>query len=69
MLTAHPKIQGIFAAWDTPAEQVVAAAKTLGRKITVTTNDLAPDSALFVARGRLPGRRRPASFRSGCRGS
>jgi ribose transport system substrate-binding protein len=51
MLTAHPKIQGIFAAWDTPAEQVVAAAKTLGRKITVTTNDIAPDSALFVARG------------------
>jgi ribose transport system substrate-binding protein len=51
MLTAHPKIQGIFAAWDTPAEQVVAAAKTLGRKINVTTNDIAPDSALFVARG------------------
>jgi ribose transport system substrate-binding protein len=53
MMTAHPNLKGIFAAWDTPAEQVVAAAKTLGRQITVTTNDLAPDSALFVARGQF----------------
>jgi ribose transport system substrate-binding protein len=51
MMTAHPKLKGFFVAWDTPAEQVVAAAKTLGRKVTITTNDLAPDSALFVARG------------------
>lgn len=51
MMTAHPDLKGIFAAWDTPAQQVVAAAKTLGRKIVVTTNDLAADSALNVARG------------------
>ena len=51
MLTAHPDLKGIFVAWDTPAQQVVAAAKTLGRKIIVTTNDLAQDSALNVARG------------------
>jgi len=51
MLTAHPDLKGIFVAWDTPAQQVVAAAKTLGRKIVVTTNDLAQDSALNVARG------------------
>jgi ribose transport system substrate-binding protein len=51
MLTAHPDMKGIFVAWDTPAQQVVAAAKTLGRKIIVTTNDLAADSALNVARG------------------
>ena len=51
MLTAHPNMKGIFVAWDTPAQQVVAAAKTLGRKIVVTTNDLAADSALNVARG------------------
>lgn len=51
MLTAHPDLKGIFAAWDTPAQQVVAAAKTLGRKVVVTTNDLAADSALNVARG------------------
>jgi ribose transport system substrate-binding protein len=53
MLTAHPKIKGIFAAWDTPAQQVVAAAKALGRKIVVTTNDLAADSAINVARGEI----------------
>ncbi len=51
MLTAHPDMKGVFVAWDTPAQQVVAAAKTLGRKIVVTTNDLAADSALNVARG------------------
>lgn len=51
MLTAHPNLKGIFVAWDTPAQQVVAAAKTLGRSIVVTTNDLAQDSALNVARG------------------
>jgi ribose transport system substrate-binding protein len=51
MLTAHPNLKGIFVAWDTPAQQVVAAAKTLGRSIIVTTNDLAQDSALNVARG------------------
>ncbi|MBW4021661.1 MAG: substrate-binding domain-containing protein [Proteobacteria bacterium] len=53
MMTAHPKLKGFFVAWDTPAEQVVAAAETLGRKVTVTTNDLAPDSALYVARGQF----------------
>lgn len=51
MLTAHPNLKGMFVAWDTPAQQVVAAAKTLGRDIVVTTNDLAADSALNVARG------------------
>ena len=51
MLTAHPNLKGIFAAWDTPAEGVVAAARTLGRNIVVTTNDIADDSALYVARG------------------
>ena len=51
MLTAHPDMKGIFVSWDTPAQQVVAAAKTLGRDIVVTTNDIAADSALNVARG------------------
>ncbi|RUY61836.1 sugar ABC transporter substrate-binding protein [Mesorhizobium sp. M7A.F.Ca.CA.001.05.1.1] len=51
MLTAHPDMKGIFVAWDTPAQQVMAAAKTLGRDIVVTTNDIAADSALNVARG------------------
>ncbi|MFK8250118.1 substrate-binding domain-containing protein [Ancylobacter terrae] len=51
MLTAHPNIKGIFVAWDTPAQQTLAAAKTLGRNIVITTNDIAQDSALNVARG------------------
>jgi ribose transport system substrate-binding protein len=51
MLTAHPNLKGVFVAWDTPAQQVVAAAKTLGRNVIVVTNDLAADSALNVARG------------------
>ncbi len=51
MMTAHPDLKGAFVAWDTPAQQVVAAAKTLGRKLIITTNDLAQDSALNVARG------------------
>lgn len=51
MMTANPKLKGVFVAWDTPAQQVVAAAKTLGRNIVVVTNDLAADSALNVARG------------------
>ncbi|MDR3494521.1 MAG: substrate-binding domain-containing protein [Ancalomicrobiaceae bacterium] len=51
MLTAHPNLKGVFVAWDTPAQQVIAAAKTLGRNLIVVTNDLAADSALNVARG------------------
>jgi ribose transport system substrate-binding protein len=51
MLTANPDLKGLFVAWDTPAQQAVAAAKTLGRSIIVSTNDLAPDSAVNVARG------------------
>jgi len=53
MMTSYPDLKGVFVAWDTPAEQVVAAAKTLGRKLIVTTNDLAQDSALYVARGQF----------------
>jgi ribose transport system substrate-binding protein len=51
MLTANPNLKGLFVAWDTPAQQAVAAAKTLGRDLIITTNDLAADSAVNVARG------------------
>jgi ribose transport system substrate-binding protein len=54
MLTAHPNIKGLFAVWGDPAMQAVAAAKALGRHdIVVTTNDLGPDSAMYVARGEI----------------
>jgi len=54
MLTAHPNIKGIFAVWADPAMQAVAAAQAMGRNdIIVTTNDLGPDSALFIAKGQI----------------
>jgi ribose transport system substrate-binding protein len=54
MLTAHPNIKGIFAVWGDPAMQAVAGAKALGRNdLVVTTNDLGPDTALYVARGEI----------------
>lgn len=54
MLTKRPAIKGIFAVWADPAMQAIAAAHALGREdIVVTTNDLGPDSALYVARGQI----------------
>jgi ribose transport system substrate-binding protein len=54
MLTAHPNLKGLFAVWGDPAMQAVAAAKSMGRgDVIVTTNDLGPDSALYVARGEI----------------
>ncbi len=54
MLTAHPEIDGIFAVWGDPAMQTLAGAATIGRTdLKVTTNDLGPDSALYVARGEI----------------
>ena len=52
MLRANPGIKGLFAVWGDPAMQAVAAAKALGRHdVVVTTVDLGPDTALYVARG------------------
>jgi ribose transport system substrate-binding protein len=54
MLRANPNIKGIFAVWGDPAMQAVAAAKALKRNdVIVTTNDLGPDTALYVARGEI----------------
>jgi len=54
MLTAHPNMKGIFAVWGDPAMQAIAGAKALGRDdLVVTTNDLGPDSALYVARDEI----------------
>jgi ribose transport system substrate-binding protein len=54
MLTAHPNINGIFAVWADPAMQAIAGAQAAGREdIIVTTNDLGPDSALYVAKGQI----------------
>jgi ribose transport system substrate-binding protein len=54
MLRTHPRIRGVFAVWGDPAMQAVAAAKAMGRSdLVVTTNDLGPDTALYVARGEI----------------
>jgi ribose transport system substrate-binding protein len=54
LLGAQPGLKGIFAVWGDPAMQAVAAARALGREdIVVTTNDLGPDTALYVARGHI----------------
>ena len=54
MLRRHPTIKGVFAVWGDPAMQAVAAAKALGRSdLVVTTNDLGPDTAIYVARGEI----------------
>lgn len=54
MLRAHPNIKGIFAVWGDPAMQAVAGAKAIGRHdLVVTTNDLGPDTALYMARGEI----------------
>jgi ribose transport system substrate-binding protein len=54
MLTARPNIKGIFAVWGDPAMQAVAGAKAIGRSdVVITTNDLGPDTAMYVARGEI----------------
>lgn len=54
MLNANPGIKGIFAVWGDPAMQAVAAAKAIGRSdVVITTNDLGPDTAMYVARGEI----------------
>lgn len=54
VLTAHPDLKGVFAVWGDPAMQAIAGAESLGRTdLIVTTNDLGPDSALYVARDQI----------------
>lgn len=52
MLLAHPQMAGMWAAWNTVAEQVVAAEKAGGHKpVYIATTDLGPVSALEMAQG------------------
>ncbi len=52
MLTKNPKLDGIFAVWDVPAEGVLAAARTAGRdNLVITTIDLGTNVALDIASG------------------
>jgi ribose transport system substrate-binding protein len=50
-LTQHPDVKGWWAAWDSIAEEIVAAEKAQGKKIPIATTDVGPDSALSMAQG------------------
>ncbi|WMY11780.1 substrate-binding domain-containing protein [Paraburkholderia phenoliruptrix] len=51
MLTEHPRMNGIWAVWDVPAEGVLSAARSSGRDndLTVTTCDLGANIAIDMA--------------------
>ncbi len=50
MLTANPRIKGIWAVWDVPGEGVVSAARTAGRDdLVITTIDLGENVAIDMA--------------------
>jgi ribose transport system substrate-binding protein len=52
MLARNPKLDGIWAVWDQPAEGVIAAARAAGRNdLIVTTEDLGLTSALAIKKG------------------
>ena len=52
ILTAHPKINAIWAVWDVPAEGVMAAARAAGRNDLVIVNeDLGENVAIAMAKG------------------
>jgi ribose transport system substrate-binding protein len=51
MLTRNPNLSGIWAVWDVPAEGVLSAARTAGRKdLVVSTIDLGKNVALEMAK-------------------
>lgn len=52
MLTEHPRIKGIWAVWDVPAEGVISAARNAGRDdLVITTIDLGENVAIDMAQG------------------
>jgi ribose transport system substrate-binding protein len=54
MLSKHPKLTGIWAVWDVPAEGVLAAARASGRTdLKVVTEDLGKNVAIALAKDSL----------------
>lgn len=53
MLTSHPRLNGIWAVWDVPAEGVISAARTAGKdeSFVITTCDLGQNVAIDMAQG------------------
>jgi ribose transport system substrate-binding protein len=54
MLTRYPKLKGVWAVWDVPAEGVMSAARAAGRNdLVITTEDLGKNVAVELARNGL----------------
>jgi ribose transport system substrate-binding protein len=52
MLTSHPRLNGIWAVWDVPAEGVISAARNAGAdRLVITTCDLGANVAIDMAQG------------------
>ena len=51
LLTQYPNLDAIYAPWDTIAEGVVAAARSVSSKVQIFTIDLGNTSAMDMARG------------------
>jgi ribose transport system substrate-binding protein len=52
ILTEHPRIKGIWAVWDVPAEGVMSAARAAGRDDLIVVNeDLGENVAIAMAKG------------------
>lgn len=50
MLTSHPRLNGIWAVWDVPAEGVISAARNAGAdRLVITTCDLGANVAIDMA--------------------
>ena len=53
-LSRHPKLDGIWAVWDVPAEGVMAAARSYGRyDVAVATEDLGRNVAIALAKNQI----------------
>lgn len=54
MLTKYPKLDGIWAVWDVPADGVMAAARAAGRTdLKIATEDLGTNAAEALAKNEL----------------
>jgi ribose transport system substrate-binding protein len=51
LLVEHPEIDALFAVWDDPAMQAVAALRACARLLPMTTIDLGNEAALELAAG------------------
>lgn len=55
IIEQHPDIKGMWAAWDSIAQEEVSAEEAQGKKIPIATTDLGPVSALEMAQGYIVG--------------